>query len=290
MRTRLFVLSVLVLSLIPGWSIAQSGQSPSDPYDRAVQHWKRKTLFGGKIINGSNASIAEHPWQVALVVASVPDNLYAHFCGGVLIDEKWVLTAAHCVANRKNQPSQVEVLIETDRLNFLGRRIGVNKIIPHETYNKPQTLNNDIALLLLSTSVSTKSRLEGASITLEQELVSRKAEITISGWGNIYDWGVKSIQLTKTFVPMVPRSTCTAPDSYGTTRITNSMFCAGYDTGLTDACDGDSGGPATFVMNGKPFLVGIISWADGCGEEKKYGVYTRVAPFLSWVLDAQKTN
>jgi secreted trypsin-like serine protease len=296
MKTRLFaIVGFIIMGNILNQGVSPGADRPFvDPFDRAVQQWSQKAMFGAKIINGYDADIAEHPWQVGVLVASIPDNMYAQFCGGALISKTWVLTAAHCVAPRQNNPNQLEVLRGTDRLNFGGLRVPVLRVIPHKDY-EPKTKDNDIALLLIedipllpTETTFSKLPIELASTMVEQELILKNVDLTITGWGNIYDWGVKSPRLMKTSVPIVPIDTCTAFDSHGKKKITSSMFCAGFDTGGTDACEGDSGGPSTYVMSGKFFLVGIISWGEGCGDPRKYGVYTRVAPFISWILENQK--
>ncbi len=94
--------------------------------------------------------------------------------------------------------------------------------------------------------------------------------------------GSKDLQLTQ--VPYVSVSDCTSSLSYGT-AITQNMFCAGKLNGGPDACQGDSGGPATITVGGIRKLIGIVSWGDGCGRPRKYGVYTVVSRFDSWVND-----
>ena len=85
-------------------------------------------------------------------------------------------------------------------------------------------------------------------------------------------------------VTFVSRDTCNQEASYGG-RITTNMFCAGKREGGVDACQGDSGGPATVTTADGPRLVGVISWGDGCGFANKYGVYTQVVNFASWVSE-----
>jgi secreted trypsin-like serine protease len=76
--------------------------------------------------------------------------------------------------------------------------------------------------------------------------------------------------------------TCNQKGSYGG-HVTDNMFCAGK-TG-EDACQRDSGGPATFTVSTETRLVGVVSWGDKCGVPLKYGVYTRIAQFAAWVKD-----
>ena len=199
------------------------------------------------------------------------------FLRGTLITNQWVLTAAHCVARRKE--TELMVLTGTDRLNWGGQRKRVVKIVVHEAYD-PKTLENDLALLFLG-SPSVSFYLQFPSVEVEQQLIDGEEKIKIAGWGNTYDFRAKSLQLMETEAPLVPHQLCSAPDSHGQS-LKATMLCAGYEDGRTDACDGDSGGPATVRQYGQELLIGIISWGD-CGAPKKYGVFTRIAPYEGWI-------
>lgn len=62
------------------------------------------------------------------------------------------------------------------------------------------------------------------------------------------------------------------------------MFCAGYSQEVIgDACKGDSGGPFLMQHEERWYIVGIVSWGEGCGRKNKYGFYTRIANHLSWI-------
>ena len=116
----LFCLALLLSP--PVVAEADNAGNHIDPYERALQYWQSKATFDTKIIKGKSAIARDHPWQVALLNASIPDPLYAHFCGGTLITEQWVLTAAHCVARRKE--TELMVLTGTDRLIGEDKRKG----------------------------------------------------------------------------------------------------------------------------------------------------------------------
>jgi secreted trypsin-like serine protease len=75
--------------------------------------------------------------------------------------------------------------------------------------------------------------------------------------------------------------------------ITDNMFCAGYMEAARDACSGDSGGPLVVHYRGTTFLLGVVSWGEKCADKGKYGVYTRLANFLSWInetMDRHERN
>ena len=110
----------------------------------------------------------------------------------------------------------------------------------------PHTRENDLALLFLDTPtvIAHNAYPQFPSVEVEQQLIDDQEKVKIAGWGNTYDFGVKSLDLMETEAPLVPYHLCSAPDSHGQ-LLKATMLCAGYEDGRTDACDGDSGGAAT---------------------------------------------
>ncbi|TNN23515.1 Venom prothrombin activator porpharin-D [Liparis tanakae] len=70
--------------------------------------------------------------------------------------------------------------------------------------------------------------------------------------------------------------------------ITDNMFCAGYLDVPVDACSGDSGGPFVVNYRGTWFLTGVVSWGEQCAQRGRYGVYVRLANFLTWIQDTME--
>ncbi|MEP6605517.1 MAG: serine protease [Nitrosospira sp.] len=259
---------------------AEIAENYIDPYERARQSWESKTPLSSTAIKGRRVSVGDRFWQVAILNSSIPDPLYAHFCSGALVTSHWVVTSARCVANR--QAAELTVLTGTDSLNFGGQNKKVLSIIVHASYN-PRTFENDLALLYLDTPTvnSQNTRPQFPSVEFEQQLIDGHEKIKIAGWGNTYDFGVKSLDLREAEAPLVPSQLCTAPDSQGP-LVKATMLCAGYEDERTNACDGDSGGPATVRNYGSEYLIGVMSWGE-CGAPKKYGVFTRIAPYVGWI-------
>jgi secreted trypsin-like serine protease len=80
----------------------------------------------------------------------------------------------------------------------------------------------------------------------------------------------------------VSNAICNKPESYNG-DISANMLCAGKETGGIDSCQGDSGGPQTTRIQGKPVLIGVVSWGEGCARRLKFGVYARVTAALPWI-------
>lgn len=243
-----------------------------------------------KIIGGVLASNGEIPWQVALVGGTAVDLYIGQFCGGSLIHPSWVLTAAHCVTTgvTPDAPSTVDVVAGINNLSTgVGyQRRDVTQIIVHSSWD-PDTFDNDIALLHLSSPVTLGGSGAGATavIPLVPASIGSMAGTNslVSGWGNTSTSGSAYPEdLYKVVVPIVDNSICNDASHYNG-QITNNMLCAGFDAGGYDSCQGDSGGPMAVVNSGQFQLAGVVSWGTGCAQPYRPGVYARVSQYTSWI-------
>jgi secreted trypsin-like serine protease len=209
-------------------------------------------------------------------------------CGGTIIDQQWVLTAAHCVRQRHAQ--ELSVREATIDLKAGGRSLKVSEIHIHENY-KSGPPANDVALLRLEESAkSPRQLLIQKSAT--PAVLRDGAMATVVGFGRIqprpaqpgpsFQAGITSDRLLQADVPIVSLQKCI--ERYGGQRITESTICAGFDEGGHDACQGDSGGPL-FARGplAQSVQVAVVSWGSGCAQPKSYGVYTSLAAFEPWI-------
>jgi secreted trypsin-like serine protease len=226
--------------------------------------------FGRRIVGGEPTDIKEHPWQVALTIG---DN----FCGGSIIAQKWVLSAAHCFSP---SPTPSEVKVKADVTDYTGGGIwtGIEKFVVHQSY-VPGNHEYDLALIKL------KAPTAGRVIPLASPGLSvpNGQPLEVTGWGVITEGGMDpSKVLLKASVPYVDNAACNVPTAYNG-GITPGLICAGYHEGGIDACQGDSGGPLVWRTPDGPILVGVVSFGDGCARKLKYGVYTRVSAYRDWI-------
>ena len=249
---------------------------------------------GIRIVGGTTAAPGEYPWQVA-VLKKQGQSLY-FICGGTLIADQRVVTAAHCTSGAA---SSLKVLVGTQRLSSGGSVLDVSTYADHPSYSS-STNRFDAAVLELATSgIGAGGKtlsLIGQEGSADDSLWAPGKLLAISGWGTTLEGGSVSDQLRKAQVPHVADSLCGQSDHYGGQFDSATMVCAGFDGGGVDTCQGDSGGPlAASTQDPLPVsadnpaqwrLTGITSWGEGCARPKKPGVYTRVAApaIRDWIL------
>ena len=204
-------------------------------------------------------------------------------CGGTLINKRYVITAMHCVKDGSTLASRINVAlgehnIVQDIENNAAQSISVEQIITRDDYNEG-TIDNDIAILRLSSDVVFTDNIVPACLPTNPNLDYVGQSATVSGWGTTSEGGSTSDVLKETTVNIVPQNdpTCTP---YGA-NLPNSKMCA-YAQG-TDSCQGDSGGPLVVMEDGRNTLVGVVSYGTGCARTGLSGVYARVTTYLDWI-------
>ncbi|XP_043830122.1 coagulation factor IX [Dromiciops gliroides] len=234
-----------------------------------------------RVVGGEDARKGQIPWQVIL------NGKIKGFCGGSIINEKWIITAAHCI-----QPgAEITVVAgehDTETQEGTEQIRQVIRAIPHHTYNASiNKYSNDIALLELDKPLQLNEYVTPICIANKEytNIFLQSGTGTVSGWGKVFHRGRSASVLQFLNVPFVDRATCLR-----STKVTilSNMFCAGFHQGGKDSCQGDSGGPHTTEVEGTSFLTGIISWGEECAVRGKYGIYTKVSRFVNWIKEKTK--
>ncbi|XP_064015882.1 chymotrypsin-like protease CTRL-1 [Pogoniulus pusillus] len=224
-----------------------------------------------RIVNGQTATPGSWPWQVSLQSRSG-----SHFCGGSLINEYWVVTAAHC---NFNPYSHVVVLGEYDLSNPQGVQVKtVARAITHPDWN-PNTFNSDITLLRLSSPAQLSSYVSPICLAPANLNLPNNLQCVTTGWGRVNpNSQALASRLQQVTLPLISESQCM---QYWGSRITSSMLCAG-GVGAT-SCQGDSGGPLVTLNGNYWMLIGIVSWGTSDCNTNTPAMYTRVSQFRSWI-------
>ncbi|XP_077346478.1 coagulation factor IX [Lithobates pipiens] len=238
-----------------------------------------------RIVGGTDSLKGEFPWQVHFI-----DRNRVGFCGGSIVNEKWIVTAAHCFVTI---PLGKFIVVAGEHNTAVNegteQYMEVTRIINHPTYNVSKNkYNNDIALVELEKPMVLNDYARPICIG-HKDFTDRLLKIIphswVTGWGNLRYRGRPTVKLQKLAVPFVDRATCKRSSRYS---VSTTMFCAGFADEEKDACQGDSGGPHASDFRNTWFLTGITSWGDKCAQKDRYGVYTRVSRFTDWILNTTK--
>lgn len=236
------------------------------------------------IVGGRDARPGSWPWQAQMFVFN------SHYCGGTLVNNEWVVTAAHCVENPS--PSRYGLALGSfakSTTDETQKNVKVEKIISHPRYDS-RTIDYDIALMKLSEKVEFNDYISPAC--LADFNFPHDTMCYTTGWGSVAGTGHSTI-LKQAQVPIVGNTQCNAADYYGG-QITDRMICAGYEKGGHDACQGDSGGPLVCSQgtgnDATWYLFGATSWGYGCAGAKKPGVYSSVPSMYQWLIDTMGSN
>ncbi|RZF38122.1 hypothetical protein LSTR_LSTR005483 [Laodelphax striatellus] len=232
-----------------------------------------------RIVGGWATEINAYPWMVGLAVKG------RLFCGGTLISDLHVITAAHCVVNIS--PDKLYILISEhnvatrDELTAEVRRVAKVTIHPH--YGNTVKYNNDMAIIKLDARVMFRSAAQPACLP-PKDLELEGSTAKVVGWGAIKEGGPAATELMETAVTVFSDEECKKIPQFPVKGITSNMFCAGHKGGGHDSCQGDSGGPILVTdSRGRYIIAGIVSWGVGCARPNKPGIYTKVANYIDWI-------
>ncbi|XP_063700544.1 serine protease easter-like [Culicoides brevitarsis] len=281
-------------------SISSSGSLPVPGSGNCGLH------VNDKIFGGNQTGISEHPWMAMLQYTWMNGRKSFH-CGGALINDRYVLTAAHCISRRAtyDKPRLTGVRlgewnVDTDpdcqEFGFTSecsqppQDFAIEEMIVHEGYQTGSPGSpNDIALVRLSRAARFSPFVRPLCLPTATELQTKidfsGTKFEVVGWG-MTEKGFKSSIKLKVDVPYVSKENCQA--AWPRKTLMETQICAGGEEGK-DSCSGDSGGPlitqhADNEGNRYLYAAGVVSWGSkACGLENVPGVYTRVGAYVDWI-------
>lgn len=204
-------------------------------------------------------------------------------CGATLVNDRWAVTAAHCVrpeANSKVNLARTSAWINPPS-SGAGPRLRIGQVVVHPGWN-PDTGLNDIALLRLNPPTP----LRGAVPMMANPLLPRKGEpVSVYGMGATAEDGDSSDVLRRAIVrDLSGPGRSVRCGSYDRSEFDGATeICAGLPRGGVDSCQGDSGGPLVEWFAGRPVLVGVVSEGNGCARPGYPGIYTRISSYVNWI-------
>ncbi|XP_055342010.1 chymotrypsinogen B-like [Paramacrobiotus metropolitanus] len=267
----------LFVGLLASFRLADSAVSCGTPQISPRSEMSR-------VKGGSDAIAGSWPWQIRLGVR-YPNGQVSWICGGSILTEKYVVTAAHCLLDGVNGQYVVRAgdhdqsRVEASQVDHTVLRVG-----RHPQYGGERTFVNDIAILRLATNLTFKAQVSPVCIPSTCQDVAQGTNCMVTGWGGSGPIGnMNKPLLQQGRVQIIGREQCAR--RYWGGMVTGAVqVCAGTPTLTTDACKGDSGGPLVCQdpASRKWVLHGIVSFGAGCTSNKP-AVYTRVSGLLDWI-------
>lgn len=255
-----------------------------------------------KIVGGERTELDEFPWMTLLEYQKPNGRTTA--CGGVLINKRYVLTAAHCIKGKDLPPtwrltsvrlgeydtntdedcvqdSETTQVCADDPIS-----VGVEEQIAHEEYQPlSRDQRYDIALLRLTRNVPFTNYIKPICLPTNSTTGNK---FYVAGWGKTETSSASNVKL-KLAVPLANHEQCNQRYSNAGVRLGHGQLCAGGQLGK-DSCRGDSGGPLMGIERvadgtGRWAAVGVVSFGPSpCGLQGWPGVYTKVADFVPWIV------
>ncbi|OCT59116.1 serine protease 33 [Xenopus laevis] len=236
-----------------------------------------------RIVGGQEAIQGRHPWQVFLWHPGFS------LCGGTLISNNWVVSAAHCLT--KLNASSLIVILGAHNLSGNNNEeisVPVKRIIIHPNYNET-TITNDIGLVELTKNVSFTNYIIPICLPTPSIVFPPGKSCWVTGWGATEYNSSKTLPntLQEVKVRLLSAEQC---KPYDTGRIKETMICTMDIKGGKSPCKGDSGGPLVCSENNIWYLVGVVSFGYRCGVEYDPSVYTYVPAYRDWIGNFVSTS
>ncbi|XP_016838625.2 trypsin Blo t 3 [Nasonia vitripennis] len=233
-----------------------------DWIDKKIAHnWLRRTRIHG----GSQAPEGHFPYQVSL-------QRPFHFCGGSIINERWILTAAHCLKGK--EVGKIKIVVGSTS-KFEGKAYQAEKLIYHDDYTTA-ALKSDIGLVRVNKNIEFNDNVQPIKLASKDTTTDINESVISAGWGRVED---DTLPEKLQYIIFKVSDTKKCNRSYYRTSVGETQICTISKRGQ-GSCTGDSGGP---LVNTNGIQVGISSFIrGGCGHGLPE-IFTRVSSFRDWI-------
>ncbi|XP_058053173.1 coagulation factor IX-like [Ahaetulla prasina] len=222
-----------------------------------------------------NSRKGQVPWQVYMFSFDRKG-----FCEGVLISDKWVLTAAHCLEYKPHTIVAGEY--DTSAFEHSEQLRQILRVFQHPSYNETRKYENDLALLELSAPLALNTYVTPICIGNRAltEYLLKNGRGTLSGWWKIHYLQKISNTLQLADIHYVDQAQCLQNND---TQPSPNTFCAGHPTLVRKVYHGNSGAPVATERNNTWFLTGIATCGAECTGDEPYEIFTSIANHIAWI-------
>uniref|UniRef100_A0A182JK36 CLIP domain-containing serine protease n=1 Tax=Anopheles atroparvus TaxID=41427 RepID=A0A182JK36_ANOAO len=257
-----------------------------------------------RIVGGEETERQEFPWT-ALIEYKKADDSFGFHCGGSIINERYVVTAAHCVSNlpRGWQVHRVRLgewdlstepdcdQIDRKECNDSPIDMEIEEIIKHSRYDsRDSSKANDIALIRFARDVAYTDTIRPICLPVSEAIRKMNHEgvpTFAAGWGKT-EWESHSEKKLKVNLTINSLEECSPVYRRSGIILKPTHLCAGGQRGK-DTCLGDSGGPLMRQFAGAWYLLGVVSFGSSkCGASGVSGVYVKVVEYTDWIQENLK--
>ncbi|XP_053672270.1 serine protease easter-like [Anopheles nili] len=281
----------------------------SEPDPGATLNWSMLpttscgTITINRIAHGNATRVFEFPWMALLRYES--NGELSDRCGGSLINNRYVLTAAHCVRTSSSIKLVKVRLGEHDKTKEIDCHVysdgeqdcadaaydvDIESMVVHKEYNRPIKFRHDIALIRMVREIDFSDSVKPICLPVNED-TRRKVlpRYIITGWGTTEQQALSDL-LLQAIVDHVPIPECQQKmnENFLYVNLADEWQMCAAGKNLVDSCQGDSGGPLGFSVNvaGSRFVqFGIVSaGVKSCGKESVPGIYTRVTSYMNWIV------
>ncbi|XP_075210716.1 chymotrypsinogen A-like [Lycorma delicatula] len=281
---------IWICCLLLNYPISSNADSSLDCECGVVNDELQSHIVGGIILSSHR-----YPWMAMILKIRGPvDNFH---CGGSIINNKYILTAAHCVYISGDGIKKVLAPFDVYKI-ILGaydqynpkedtrKYYSVKEIKTTESYSSCSLHDiNDIALMKLDREIEFSWAISPVCLPFPFVFNYTGTMAGVAGWGTEHFEGNASRYPKEALVEVISNSKCLMALDVGQhfAEDTSAAFCAFSKN--VDACKGDSGGPLTISQKDKKIQIGIVSWGINCAKEIYPGVYTKLPNYVNWIYE-----